>query len=381
MIANVVPRFSAVITAGLKWRAAQRMRLWMSIGCIVAVPALAAETVFVSNRDGHMQIYAMAPDSGNERALTHGPGGSNQPAWSPDGKRIAFTSTRDGDAEIYVMNVDGSGQKRLTANPSFDAHPVWSPDGRQIAFLSSRDGAINIYAMNNDGTNARAVTRLGADQRVGVPVWSTDGSRMFFTAAVGGKFQIFSVKPDGSELQDVSSRISPGAKSELSLSPDGRWLAFAEEERAPVKNIHVMRTDGSEVRKLTNSTAENYSPRWSPDGRHIAFVTNRDDRVRSEVYVMDADGRNPRNLSRHPMDDFEPRWMDNQTIVYVSLRDRYAQLYQVAIADAAESFRMTHSPSFELEPTPSPSIPIAKSGGADISNAMLISHVADIAAK
>jgi len=68
---------------------------------------------------------------------------NSDPAWSPDGSKIAFMSDRDGgDIEIYVMNADGSHQTRLTNSPGRDAHPSWSPDGKNIYFQSPRDGGM-----------------------------------------------------------------------------------------------------------------------------------------------------------------------------------------------------------------------------------------------
>ncbi|MEW5718746.1 MAG: DPP IV N-terminal domain-containing protein [Chloroflexota bacterium] len=78
-----------------------------------------------------------------------------------DGKRILFVSDRDGNVEIYVMNADGSNQTRLTNNPARDVYPLWSPDGTRIMFVSNRDGAFEIYVMHTDGSNVIRLTRSG----------------------------------------------------------------------------------------------------------------------------------------------------------------------------------------------------------------------------
>ena len=74
-----------------------------------------------------------------------------QPAWSPDGGRIAFASDRDENDEIYVMNADGAGQTRLTNTSSDEGLPAWSPYGTRIAFNSSTDDIPDIYVINADG--------------------------------------------------------------------------------------------------------------------------------------------------------------------------------------------------------------------------------------
>ena len=73
----------------------------------------------------------MDADGGNQTSLTNNPGSYFQPAWSPDGDKIAFTSNRDGNPEVYVMDADGANPTSLTNNPGSTTEPAWSPDGSQ----------------------------------------------------------------------------------------------------------------------------------------------------------------------------------------------------------------------------------------------------------
>ena len=108
-------------------------------------------------------IYVVKADlSGLQRLTRKSSGSYAAPAWSPDGRKIAFAIDRDGDSEVFVMNANGSGQRNLTRNQADDGYPSWSSDGRRIAFVSDRDGSLEVYVMNADGSGLRRLTHRGS---------------------------------------------------------------------------------------------------------------------------------------------------------------------------------------------------------------------------
>ncbi len=262
-------------------------------------------------------IYVMNADGSGQTRLTDNPARDSSPRWSPNGRRIAFVSTRDDpDPEddnhiynIYVMNADGSGQTRLTDNPAADRGPRWSPNGRRIAFASTRDGNYEIYVMNANGSGQ---TRLTDNSALDLhPRWSPDGRRIAFASTRDGNYEIYVMNANGS----VQTRLTdnPAADRDPRWSPDGRRIAFASTRDDPdpdddnrIYNIYVMNADGSGQTRLTYNSALDLDPRWSSDGRRIAFASTRDGNY--ETYVMNADGSGQTRLTYNSAFDLSPSW-------------------------------------------------------------------------
>lgn len=210
--------------------------------------------------------------------------------------QVAFVSDRDGNDEIYTVNADGTGLKRLTTNRGSDLEPAWSPDGSRIAFASDGDGARGIHVMAADGSN---VTRRTAGPYDGTPAWFPTGSAIAFSTLREGSSQIATVSSTDGAVMLLSA--DPGWESQPSWSPDGRLLAFVSDRLAHsfVYNIYTMNADGTGQALRTQGFGfwPNVSyflhPAWSPDGTMIAYVygsiINNDD-MRFRVAVMSAEG-------------------------------------------------------------------------------------------
>jgi TolB protein len=189
-------------------------------------------------------------------ALGHGL--NRDPAWSPDGRRIAFVSDRadPGTFDVWTMNADGSTPARVTFELGSAANPAWSPDGARIAYDVGDDTERDVVVMNADGSGRLVVG--GGPLAQDLPVWTPDGSRIVFNDDGAGGLS--SVTPGGAGRAPFLSDASAA-----DYSPDGTRLAVVRSDG----RIHVLNADGSGGSPLSPGLGGR--PAWSPDGTRIAY--------------------------------------------------------------------------------------------------------------
>jgi Tol biopolymer transport system component len=262
--------------------------------------------------DDDFEIYSMNGDGTGMANLTANPSlfsDEHNPAWSPDGTRIAFNALREGQfdssADMYAMNADGTGQTRLTSDPGLEYDPAWSPDGARIAFINCcPDGDAEIYVMNGDGTGQTNLTNHPAGDRS--PAWSPDGTRIAFDTNRDDidADEIYVMNADGTGQRNLSNH--PAQDFSPVWSPDGTKIAFTS-DRDGWSEVFVMNADGTGQQNLTNSDGEDLWPAWSPDGTKIAFISYRD-QGNPDVFVMNADGTAQTNLTNSQASERTPDW-------------------------------------------------------------------------
>jgi hypothetical protein len=264
------------------------------------VACAAARQLAIVKHDGNAEIYLIKANGAEATRLTMDAATDGEPAWSPDGSRIAFQSNRDGNNEIYVMDADGSNLMRLTNNTGDDSGPTWSPDGTRIAFTSTRGDFPKIYVMNADGTNVVRLTNRDDVDADFEPAWSPDGQRIAFSGGYssGDGNDIFVVNVDGSGLTALTSGGSDDDRFPA-WSPDGTKIAFSRGCWFYCEyDLYVMNADGSDVTLIPIATCDESDPAWSPDGSRIAFTSSASyyyygDGCPTSVMVMHPDGTNP----------------------------------------------------------------------------------------
>jgi len=289
-------------------------------------PSVNGRVVFASDADGDWDIWTMNADGTDRVKLTNdgteGPHDA-QPTWSPDGTRIVFQSTRGPgeDGDVYVMNADGGNVQRVTSNAHPEYSPDWSPDGSRIVFGSIRDGETpndaddgDIYVIGADGSGERNVTDAFEAQPGQFqwfdkdPDWSPVADVIAFSSARvvaasasdGAFYRIVTMRPDGSNQTVVSDPNDPGNDPFPDSSPnhdempkwslDGRWIAFGTHQQPEQQwDVQIVRANGTDQQNvLPDEQWEDLWPTWSPSGTEILFTSNRTGDHTRAIYSVDV---------------------------------------------------------------------------------------------
>lgn len=246
------------------------------IGEPVSEEQLAGRIVF----DDFEDVYTMNADGSDFRTIAGRPGAEFDGAWSPDGRMVVYRDSRRGindDDEIYIVGADGSGARNLTNDPANDWGPDWSPDGSWIAFNSDRDGGpLSGYLVRPDGTGLR---RIAIDGWFEYPSFSPDGRKIVFEAP-DSDYDVYVLDLETGDTVQLTD--APGNDGWPVWSPDGKTIAFTSQrddcqwvpadqdcwrgdEPGEHHDIWLMNADGTDQRRVTPEVGQFVA--WSPDGK------------------------------------------------------------------------------------------------------------------
>jgi dipeptidyl aminopeptidase/acylaminoacyl peptidase len=304
----------------------------------------------VTQQDG--QLILTSADGGQSGVLDANPGAKSELQWSKDSKHLAYIS----QGNVWVADVDGAAARQITHDPkgpgdprgATDHSPQWNPNGRWILYESGRKGFNELYLVGLDGKGshllaatelyhgADAIASPAPDQGDAVssdrfdprPLWSPDGTRVSYTERsrefFSGKLKVQPVDQEkgiaaGPALDLYIAANDPGgawAINTATWSPDSSTLAVVLQESHWDK-IWLIPSKGGKPKELTFGSGEDEQPIYSPDGKWIAFESNRDLPEQRHIWLVPAAGGDAHRLTRLDGIEAEPRWSnDSKTISF-----------------------------------------------------------------
>jgi Tol biopolymer transport system component len=341
-------------------RPAMRFSAVTNLSGVEAQPSLSPDgrsVAYVSNRGNQWDVYVGLVTGGRPVRITNDPNLETRPRWSRDGSRLLFARLNEaGLFDIWEAPALGGAARRIVLN---GVHPTWSADGRSIAYSSggvlwicdasganaravtgreapvahyqpafSHDGSLLAFVRRREGPYGElavanvatgAVRDVTRDDALAMsPVWSPDDRFIYFASSRGGTVNVWKTPAESGEPQQVTA--GQGEDADIDLSADGTRLVFSSYH----VNVNLaqmgLEPAASRLRWLTTDSARGETgPRYSPDGRRIAYWSTRAGAERESVWVMDADGGNPSLLVESDRVNVHPRWTpDGQHLVYVS---------------------------------------------------------------
>jgi TolB protein len=278
---------------------------------VVTLPGYDMASMARTGLDAPWQVYVLDSRTGQRVRLTETDSNERTPRWSPDGQRLVFASDRDGNRELYVIDLSvalseggDAGLTNLTQHKAPDWQPAWSPDGNRVAFSSHRDDNWEIYVVDADGSNLQRLTDHPENDFS--PSWSPDGRQLVFASRRYADADLFSIEVETGEL----TQLTKGERNEFdpAWSPDGKWIAYVT-QLGDQGDVYVMRADGADPINLTDSPyANDFQPTWSSDGQWVVYVSYSTAEGDHELYRMRPDGSEVTRLTNDEYDNLAPNW-------------------------------------------------------------------------
>ena len=344
--------------------------LFLVVEMAAAQIPLESTILFLSDRDGDAEIYAFK--DGKVKQLTRNGNIDKDPAWSPDGTQITWMSNklRGGPGfDVWVMDADGKNQHTIVDEAGDGIRrPRWSPDGTKIAFVANA-GVQNWYIFFVDFTrlegkgkkqkpliyDVTGTGRFPGQEADRDPVFSPDGTLLAFESNRDKNAEIYVADitgepgaPKGQKVPgDIQRRLAADKAQDRRprWSPDGQHLIF-QSDRTGDWQLYSITPKGEDLQQLTNDGL-NWRAEWSPNAKQIAFESKRD--KNPEIYVMNADGANQVNLTNHPVHDTSPQWSPSgKKILFHSRRDGNREVY-VMDADGQNPVNVSNDPEGDWE--------------------------------
>jgi Tol biopolymer transport system component len=302
---------------------------------------------------GETAVWQVELASGRQKQVTYPPRGSDDwsASWSFDGKWVVFERLQGGRGSLWLIPVSGGEPRPLLDDEYYNGKPAWSADSRRVVFVSDRAGQVGFWEIDVSSNRLQQLA-AGHGHRV-LGVFATvgrDGRLLYNEFSHQTDLYVMAPKDASQQRLTFHTRYNSAAR----FSPDGKRIAYHSDRTGNFELWLLDRETGAE-RQLTDSSATDVWPDWSPDGREIVFVSNREGSF--HLWLLNAEGGGLRRLTQEDISllpagygsaDLAPRWSpDGRAIGYLASSENGPSLWLVDPNGHMEGPRLSGVRSFD----------------------------------
>ncbi|MCS6838137.1 MAG: translocation protein TolB [Bdellovibrionaceae bacterium] len=285
---------------------------------------------------------------------------SGKPTFLTKKLAVLIQKPKEVHKELYIMDWDGENRKKITDHKTILLSPAWSKDGRKIAYTafmqrkSSKVRNADLFIYDLDRQKSELISfRKGINSGA---CFEPNGT-LLITISTDADPDIYRIDMKGNIIKKLTHGPLGALNVEPAVSPDGKWIAFSS-DRAGRPMIYISNAEGEDVRRLTFAGTFNAAPTWAPDSKTLAFAGWIDKAF--DIYTIDRDGQQIKRITKafkkdgkqasHENPDFSP---DGRVIIYTSNRTGKSQLY-MSLSDGSEEWAITQDQLNYYQPRWSP---------------------------
>lgn len=311
----------------------QKHRLIFGIWLLVLVMSASAcataeskgstgDIVFTADAGGNTDIYKVDEETSAPVRLTTAVGRDFAPAWSPKRDQIAFISDRNGENSLWVMDWVGEAKEQVSGPSTIVTAFAWAPDSKRIGVEVSAGNSRWIGVLNIESGELTPLTSQSENVRLGG--WSPDAEWLLYAVVDGDASGIRRRNPNG--VDEIT--ITNGLDTNPRWSPNGRWIAFNRVSEGGAVDLWITDDDGSATTNLAPDEFDELDIDWAPDSKHVVFVS--DASGNAEIYVATPDGKDTKQLTSNRVMDSSPNWKSNgSSILFRSEGDGSFDIYSM----------------------------------------------------
>ncbi len=289
---------------------------------------------------GKRSIWIVSTSGGTAQQFITSDKNDDNPRWSPDGSKIAFTSTREGAPQVFVANADGSSARKVSDVPEGVSEFIWSPDGKSFAFTT------DVYPECKDLKCVAEKSAAADSSKVKAVIADHLLFRHWTEFKRGKRSHLFVISSDGGEPKDLTPGdfdtppFSLGDPTAFAFSPDGKEICFTrntdkDEATSTNNDLFLVAVNGSEAKRITDANkGSDSTPRYSPDGKYIAYrsqLRNGYESDRFRLMLYDRTAKTSKEISvgfTNWVEDFA--WMPDSKSLLINSQDRGREAIFVA---------------------------------------------------